>query len=63
MSKQEHSKFSYDFTEEQVKTLAILFRNSENKLPSQLTEFYFALQDYLYSQMTIDEAECFFNEN
>ena len=55
-------KDEYSFSESEVRTLALLLRKHEDVLDSSLDSFSAFIEDLLYSNMTIEEAEAFFDE-
>ena len=55
-------KTEYSFSESEVRTLALLLRKHEGVLDSGLDSFTSFIEDLLYSNMTIEEAEAFFDE-
>ena len=55
-------KAEYSFSESEVRTLALLLRKNEGVLDSGLDSFTGFIEDLLYSNMTIEEAEAFFDE-
>ncbi len=57
-----NSQVSVHFTEEQIKALVLLMKRDSN-LDSELKPLYDTLLDYMYSIMTIEEAEKYFNES
>ena len=69
MSSAEHSDGSggeptaYRFSETEIRLLAPMIRNCvQVKGRSELEQFYFFLEKYLYTNLTIEEAEKYFNE-
>jgi hypothetical protein len=55
-------KAVYSFTEDEIKSLALIYRNHPELFSSLLDSFGDFLENYLYQIMTIEEAERFFNE-
>lgn len=53
---------SYSFTEQEIKSLALLFRKKESGLVNTLDGFRLFIEKAVYQAMTIAEAEEFFNE-
>ena len=51
---------SYDFTDEEIKKIALLFRKYQTEIPDSLENFNHFLTEYIYNIMTIDEADNFF---
>ncbi len=54
------SNIHYDFTFEEVKKIVAFFRNKD--VPVELENFYSSMQNHIYSNMTIEEAEFFLHE-
>lgn len=52
----------YEFTEIEVRALALLLRRHEDVLDVSLDSFRCYMEDQIYRIMTIEEAEGFFNE-
>lgn len=52
-------KFEYNFSLDEIQVLLSFFRTNPN-LNDKLTNFFIALEKYVYSIMSIDEAEEFF---
>lgn len=52
-------KFEYKFSLDEIQVLLSFFRTNPN-LNDKLTNFFIALEKYVYSIMSIDEAEEFF---
>jgi len=50
----------YSFSETELKSLALLLRKHEEGLDPALDGFLQFLEKYVYSTMTIEEAELFF---
>ena len=48
---------TYNFSCEELKTLASLFRARQDKIPRSLYNFTRAVQDKVYACMSIDEFE------
>ncbi len=54
---------AYRFSEAEIRLLAPMIRNCvQVKGRSELEQFYFFLEKYLYTNLTIEEAEKYFNE-
>lgn len=53
---------SYSFSEEEIKSLALLLRRNEAVLDTVLDGFNGFLENTVYQSLTIAEAEDFFNE-
>ncbi|MBD5435939.1 MAG: hypothetical protein HDR36_05455 [Treponema sp.] len=53
------AKFSYEFSGEELKSLAHFLRARQDKLPRELFAFSRAVQDELYGRLSIDEVEKF----
>ena len=53
--------FSYMFTVEEAKDLALFIRKYEDSIPDSLNKFTETLESLLYNSMSIDEAEEFFH--
>ena len=53
------AKFSYDFSGEELKSLARFLRTRQESLPRELFAFFRAVQDELYGRLSIDEVEKF----
>ncbi len=54
------SNLQYDFSFQDVKNLLKFFR--KNEIPFELESLYSCLENHIYSNMTIEEAEIFLNE-
>ncbi len=54
------SNVQYTFSFDDVKNLVKFFR--KNDVPFELKSLYLFLEDHIYSNMTIEEAEQFLNE-
>lgn len=52
-------KFEYKFSLDEIQVLLSFFRTNTN-LNDKLNNFFIALEKYVYSIMSIDEAEEFF---
>ncbi|CEM61177.1 hypothetical protein DWQ65_00425 [Treponema phagedenis] len=52
----------YVFTDEELKALALFFRNSDLEVPQTLSRLSIFAETYIYNQMTISEAEAFFTK-
>lgn len=52
-------KFEYNFSLDEIQVLLSFFRTNPN-LNDKLNNFFIALEKYVYSIMSIDEAEEFF---
>ncbi len=50
----------YNFSEAELKSLALLLRKHEETLDPELDDFLQFLERYVYMTMTIEEAERFF---
>ncbi len=50
----------YTFTFEEVKKLVTVFRDLE--LPIEIKKFYTKIENHIYENMTIEEAEAFLSE-
>ena len=55
-------KFNFAFDLEQAKEICYQIRKNNIIFSDRLNEFYTGIQNFIYSSMTIDEAERFFNE-
>ena len=55
--------FSYEFNEDELKSLVLLLRKNEAELSGCLQNLMLNLQNCVYDAMTIDEAENFFYES
>ncbi len=53
---------SYTFSEEEIKSLALLLRRNEAVLDTVLDGFHAFLENTVYQSLTIAEAEDFFDE-
>ncbi len=51
--------FSYEFSGEELKSLAHFLRACQDKLPRELFAFSRAVQNELYGRLSIDEVEKF----
>ncbi len=60
MTEKDNSVFTYNFSKEEMELLAKFIR--KNNVPDGLGRFRDIVYNYIYSNMTIDEAEIFFNE-
>lgn len=58
MNEQESTR--YDFTEAEIRSLALLLRKHEAVLDTRLDSFSAFIEGSLYRMMTIEEAEEFF---
>ncbi len=56
-------KFRFEFDLEQAKEICYQIRKNNIVFSDILNDFYTSIQSFVYSSMTIDEAERFFNEN
>ncbi len=54
------SNLPYNFSFDDVKNLVQFFR--KNEVPVKLESLYSCLEDHIYNNMTIEEAEQFLNE-
>lgn len=54
-------KLSYDFTSDEIKTLAKFLRSKENELPEGLEGLTKALEESLYKCLSLDEIKDFFS--
>ena len=52
----------YRFSAEEIMQLALFLRRYEGDIPPELQNFFSFLESGVYSTMTIEEAERFFNE-
>ncbi|HHU36641.1 MAG TPA: hypothetical protein GXZ47_05350 [Treponema sp.] len=52
----------YSFTEQEIKSLALLLRKHEAVLDNKLDAFRLFIENAVYQAMTIAEAEDFYNE-
>lgn len=52
---------SYNFSEKEVRELALLLRKVENIIPYSLKPFAGQIEEHLYNSMNIEELEEFFN--
>ena len=59
----EDEKFKCEFDLEQAKEIFYQIRKNNIIFSDRLNGFYIGIQNYIYSSMTIDEAEKFFDEN
>ena len=55
-------KINFAFDLEQAKEICYQIRKNNIIFSDRLNEFYTGIQNFIYSSMTIDEAERFFNE-
>ena len=53
--------FSYTFTVEEAKNIALFMRKHEDSIPDSLNNFTETIESLLYNSMSIDEAEEFFH--
>jgi len=53
---------TYSFSEEEIKSLTLLLRRNEAVLDTVLDEFHGFLENTVYQNLTIAEAEDFYNE-
>lgn len=53
------SNFSYEFSHEELESLAHFLRAQQDKLPRELFAFSRAVRDELYGRLSIDEVEKF----
>lgn len=51
------AKFSYEFSDEELKSLARFLRTRQESLPRELFAFFRTVQDELYGRLSIDEVE------
>ena len=58
----DEEKFKCEFDLEQAKEIFYHIRKNNIIFTDRLNGFYIGIQNYIYSSMTIDEAERFFNE-
>lgn len=56
----ENKSFSYTFSLDEIKTLLIVLRKCSDSHAESLTKLQSSMQRYVYSMMTIEEAEKFF---
>jgi hypothetical protein len=56
----EHETMRYDFSEAEIRGLALLLRKHEAVLDTRLDAFSAFIEGSLYRMMTIEEAEDFF---
>lgn len=54
------SNLEYNFTFDEVKKLVTVFRDLD--LPIELKKFYSKIENHIYENMTIEEAEAFLRE-
>ena len=54
------NNLNYDFSFDEVKRIVTLFRGLE--VPPELKKFYAKIENHIYENMTIQEAEEFLNE-
>ncbi len=54
---------SYSFSQEEILALAKLFRNDENNIPFSLFKFSKYIESLIYSNMTLEEVDKFYNED
>ena len=59
----DEEKFKCEFDLEQAKEIFYHIRKNKIIFSDRLNEFYIGIQNFIYSSMTIDEAEKFFDEN
>ncbi len=59
----EQTKEVYEFSEEELDSLALFFRQNMDSLPENLDNFAKFVEYYIYGKMSIGEAEVFFNNN
>ncbi len=59
----EPTKEVYEFSEEELDSLALFFRKNMDSLPENLDNFAKFVEYYIYGKMSIGEAEAFFNNN
>ncbi|MCR5172280.1 MAG: hypothetical protein K6B73_05390 [Treponema sp.] len=53
--------FDYSFNEREIKILARLLRNNQDKLPQGLEDFARQIELLIYQNMSIDEVEKFYS--
>lgn len=53
--------FSYTFSVEEAKDIALFMRKFEDYIPDSLNNFTETIESHLYSSMSINEAEEFFH--
>lgn len=51
----------YHFTEREVRILAKLFRNNQERIPDGLLDFAEKIEKTIYDSMSITEAEYFYS--
>ncbi|AEE16789.1 hypothetical protein [Treponema brennaborense] len=56
------ASFSYEFSQKETELLAKFFRSYHSMIPEGLEQFRDEMLAFLYSAMTIDEAEAFFRD-
>lgn len=54
-------KLTYTFTSDEIKILARFLRSKESELPKGLEFFTKALDDSIYSSLTLDEIKDFYS--
>lgn len=65
MSSQENNKkgLSYDFSEDEIKALAIFFRKNQQSVPSELLKLNELIEEYIYNSMSISEVKKFYSQD
>ncbi len=53
--------FGYNFSQEEIKLLALFLRKNQNQIPGGLEGFARQVELYIYSNMSIDEVEKFYS--
>ena len=59
----DEEKFKCELDLEQAKEIFYQLRKNNIIFSDRLNGFYLGIQNFIYSSMTIDEAEKFFDEN
>lgn len=54
---------SYSFSQEEILALAKLFRNDEYNISFSLFKFSKYIESLIYSNMTLEEVDKFYNED
>lgn len=54
---------SYSFSQEEILSLAKFFRKNENDISFSLFKFSKYIESLIYSNMTLEEVDKFYNEN
>ncbi len=56
-------KNAYSFSDEELKCLALFFREKEKELPQKLAAFSKFVETYIYNNLSIAEVEKFFEDS